>query len=277
MISKKITSSEKFKFKAKEACGLHCIKINDIGVVLNKKEILKDVNIHIHCGQLTTIIGKNGAGKSTLLKAILGEIEHTGEVVFTNSKNNKVQDIKIGYVPQSISIEKNSPVSVYDLISAFTNNKSVFFFRNELIYKEIKKSLSVFEAEDLIDKRVCDLSGGQLQRVLLTIAIYNNPNLLILDEPVSGIDKNGMELFYKNIDMLKKKHDMAIILVSHDLDLIAKYSDKVILLNKKVEKEGNVKEVYESKEFKNTFGGYERKELHVKKGGSACEHCIHNN
>lgn len=274
---KKLSKSQRFQIKAKEPCGLHCIQIKNIGVNINKKEILKDVNIHIHCGQLTTIIGKNGAGKSTLLKAILGEISHTGEVIFTNSKNNRVQDIKIGYVPQSLSIDKNSPVSVFDLVSAYTNSRSVCFFRDKLIYKEIKKALGVFEAEELIDKRVCDLSGGQLQRVLLSIAIYNNPNLLILDEPVSGIDKNGMKLFYKNIDMLKKKYDMAIILVSHDLELIAKYSDRIILLEKTVIKEGNVKEVYESKEFKNTFGEYERKEIHLRKRGIACEHCIHNN
>ena len=274
---KKLENAKKFHFKSKEACGLHCIQIKDIGVTLNKKEILKDVNIHIHCGQLTTVIGKNGAGKSTLLKAILGEIKHTGNVIFKNAKNNKIEDIKIGYVPQKIDIEENSPISVFDLISAFTNNTSVFFIRNKLIYEEIKKSLKVFEAEDLIDKRVCDLSGGQLQRVLLTIAIYNNPNLLILDEPVSGIDQNGMELFYKNIDMLKKKHDIAIILVSHDLELIAKYSDRIILLDKTVIKEGTAKDVYASEEFKNTFGVYERKDLDLRKGGVACEHCIYNN
>lgn len=263
--------------RAKESCGLHCIQIKNIGVKINQREILKNINIHIHCGQLTTIIGKNGAGKSTLLKAILNEINHEGEVIFTNSKNNKVQNIKIGYVPQSIEMDKNSPISVYDLVASFTNNKSVFFFKDKKIYKDIKNALKLFEAEDLIEKRVCDLSGGQLQRVLLTIAIYKNPNLLILDEPVSGIDKNGMELFYKNIDMLKKKYDLAVILVSHDLELIAKYSDRVILLDKTVIKEGNVKEVYESKEFKKVFGGYERKEIHLRKRGVMCEHCIHNN
>ncbi|MEG0074193.1 MAG: metal ABC transporter ATP-binding protein [Clostridia bacterium] len=262
--------------KVKESCGLHCIQIKDIGVTINRKEILKNVNIHIHCGQLTTIIGKNGAGKSTLLKALLGEIEHTGEIVFTNEKNKKIQRIKIGYVPQSIEIDKSSPLSVYDLVASFITNKSIFFFRDTKIYENIKRNLKLFEADELIDKRVCDLSGGQLQRVLLTIAIYNQPNLLILDEPVSGIDKNGMELFYKNIDMLKKKYDLAVILVSHDLDLIAKYSDRVILLDKTIIKEGSIKEVYESFQFKKVFGGYARQIENVRKGGINCEHCIHS-
>ena len=113
--------------------------------------------------------------------------------------------------------------------------------------------LKVFEAEDLIDKQVCNLSGGQLQRVLLSMAIMDKPNLLLLDEPVSGIDKNGMELFYKTMDYLKTHYDLAIILISHDLDYVAKYADKVILLDKTVLKQGTAKEVYSSKEYEQVF------------------------
>ena len=92
----------------------------------------------------------------------------------------------------------------------------------------------------MIDKDVCDLSGGELQRVLLSLAVVPVPNLLLLDEPVSGIDKNGMELFFNNIIKLKNKYDLAIILVSHDLDYVAKYADRVILLDKTViKRKGN--------------------------------------
>ena len=132
------------------------------------------------------------------------------------------------------------------------------FLKKAKLYKEIKRNLKFFEAEKLIDKRVGDLSGGELQRVLLTIATYNNPNLLILDEPVSGIDNNGMNLFYKNIEILKKEYDMAVILVSHDLEYVYEYSDKVVLLDKKVIKEGTPKEVFESEEFKEHFGSYKK-------------------
>jgi len=108
--------------------------------------------------------------------------------------------------------------------------------------------------EDLIDKPVCDLSGGQLQRVLLSVATLPTPNLLILDEPVSGIDRNGMELFYKNIDYLKKNDDLAIILVSHDLKFVEKYADRVVLLNKTIQKAGKPKEVFQSEAFIQEFG-----------------------
>lgn len=89
------------------ACGLHCTKINHISVKFGKEVILKDVNIHVHCGQLTVIIGRNGAGKSTLLKAILGEVEHTGNIVFTDMKENITKKIKIGYVPSKNNIEND--------------------------------------------------------------------------------------------------------------------------------------------------------------------------
>lgn len=244
--------------KKKKSCNMHCTKINNISVVIDKLQILDDVSLHVHCGELTTIIGKNGAGKSTLLKAILGEVKHTGEIIFEDIKKKKQQNIKIGYVPQTLQVEKNCPMSVYDLVCSYIYNKPVIFFKNKKIYNEIKKNLKFFEADKLIDKRIGDLSGGELQRVLLTIATYDNPNLLILDEPVSGIDNNGMVLFYNNIETLKKNYDMSIILVSHDLDFVAKYSDKVILLDKKVIKEGTPSEVFESEEFKELFGNYKR-------------------
>ena len=117
----------------------------------------------------------------------------------------------------------------------------------------MKKALAVFEAQDLIDKQVCNLSGGELQRVLLSMAIMDEPNLLLLDEPVSGIDQNGMELFYKTMDYLKRNYDLAIILISHDLDYVAKYADKVILIDQTVTKQGSAKEVYNSPEFAKVF------------------------
>ena len=97
-----------------EPCGLHCIKVNHLGVTIGGQQILSDINLHIHCGTLTAIIGKNGAGKSTLIKAMLGDIPHEGNIEFKDRENGKIQKLKIGYVPQSMNIEKNTPISVYD-------------------------------------------------------------------------------------------------------------------------------------------------------------------
>ena len=237
-----------------KACGLHCTKINNIGVKIGNDEILRNVNIHIHCGELTVIIGRNGAGKSTLLKAILGEIEHTGNIIFVDKKDNITKKIKIGYVPQSINVEKHMPTTVYDLFASSITHIPVFWKKDKKIYDEIKEHLKIFGGDSLIDKSIGDLSGGELQRVLIAIATKPTPNLLILDEPVSGIDRNGIKDFYNIISKLKSEYDMSIILVSHDLELASKYADKVILLDKEVIKEGKPEDVFKSLEFRNRFG-----------------------
>lgn len=236
-----------------EPCGFHCIKVNHLGVRFGEQVVLEDVNLHIHCGTLNAIIGKNGAGKSTLIRAMLDDIAHTGEIEFKDTKDGRMAKLKIGYVPQSINIEKNTPVSVFDLIASYESKFPVFLAKRKKTYEKVKKALSVFDAEELIDKQVCNLSGGELQRVLLSMAIMDEPNLLLLDEPVSGIDQNGMELFFKTMDYLKRHYDLAIILISHDLDYVAKYADKVILLDSTVIRQGTVREVYDSPEFAKTF------------------------
>lgn len=235
-------------------CGLHCTKINNISVTIGKQEILKNINIHIHCGELTVIIGKNGAGKSTLLKAILDEVPHEGDITFLDMKENKKKKIKIGYVPQSINVERHMPTTVFDMFASYISNSPVCFIKNKKVYNEVKEHLKLFGAEELIDKGIGNLSGGELQRVLLAVATKPIPNLLILDEPVSGIDANGIAKFYEIVNNLKKQYDMSIILVSHDLDLVQKFADKVILLDKEIIKEGKPEEVFESEEFKKIFG-----------------------
>ncbi len=240
--------------KEANACGLHCTKINNISVNISGQEILKNVSIHVHCGQLTVIIGRNGAGKSTLLKAILGEVEHSGNIVFTDMKDNRTKKIKIGYVPQKINVERHMPTTVYDLFASCISDIPVFLKKDKKLYKEIKEQLNIFVADELIDKSIGELSGGELQRVLIAIATKPIPNLLILDEPVSGIDENGTRSFYKILQELKNKYDMSIILVSHDFELTKQYADKVILLDKEVIKEGTPEQVFESLEFKCKFG-----------------------
>lgn len=237
----------------KNSCGFHCIKAENISVNINKEQIIKNINIHIHCGELTVIIGPNGAGKSTLLKAILGEVKHTGKITFTDKKQNQIQKLKIGYVPQSINLEKHMPTTVYDLVASIISDKPIWIKKEKKLYKNIKNFLKKFNADNLMERSIGDLSGGELQRVLLGIATIDNPNLLILDEPVSGIDRNGIKIFFELVNNLKIEYDMAIILVSHDLNLVKKYADSVILLNKEILKKGTAEEVFRSKEYKEIF------------------------
>lgn len=127
-----------------EPCGFHCIKMNHLGVRFGDQVILDDVNLHFHCGSLNAIIGKNGAGKSTFIRAILDDIPHTGEIEFKDTKDGHMQKLKIGYVPQSINIEKNTPVSVYDLIASYESNAPVFLHKSKKVYEKIKKHTGRF-------------------------------------------------------------------------------------------------------------------------------------
>ncbi len=247
---KKITSAK----MQDTACGLHCIQMKNITVRDGDQTIIEDINLHIHCGKISVIIGKNGAGKTTLIKAILGEIKHEGRIEFNDLKSQTLGHLSIGYVPQHLNIERNTPMSVYDLFAGYISNSPIFFHKNKKIYQQVKEQLRIFEASELIDKRACDLSGGELQRVLLSIAVTPIPNLLLLDEPVSGIDHNGMQLFYRNIAMLKSNYDLAMIIVSHDFDFVREYADHVILLDKRIVKEGSPAEVLDSEEFHSVFG-----------------------
>ncbi len=234
-------------------CGLHCIKIKHLGVSFADHIILEDVNLHIHCGSLTAIIGENGAGKSTLARAILGEIPYTGSIEFRNTKDGVIKKMKVGYVPQNLNIDKNSPMDVYDLMTSFCYRLPLFIY-SKRIEKEIRSALIDFDAENLLHQRIDSLSGGQLQRVLLAMSVIDSPDLLLLDEPVSGIDQNGMTMFYEKMKFLKEHQDLAIIVISHDLDYVSKYADTVILLDKTIEASGSPAEVFQSEAFHHIFG-----------------------
>lgn len=251
----------------KRPCGLHCIRINHIGVTAGGQEILRDVNLHCHCGELTVIIGRNGAGKSTLIKTILNEIPHTGSIVFRDHENGAIQNMRIGYVPQSLAIDRNSPASVYDLFSSLVSRRPVFLFQSKGLKQKLVDQLSLFQAGHLIDQRVGSLSGGELQRVMLAVATYQNPNLLVLDEPASGIDQKGLKGFYEMLADLKNRYDMAVILVSHDLEFVRRYADSVVLLDKSILCKGTPSEVFESTAFREIFGAAIPESRATGKGG----------
>lgn len=261
------SNSSNNKNKCLTCCNcLCCTRIQNFGVIRGKTEILKDVNLHIHCGDLTAIIGANGAGKSTLLKAILGEMPHSGEIIFMDEKNARTGHPLIGYVPQKLDFDNSSPASVFDLFAAAYSNVPVWLFHSRALRKKALQSLERVKAEHLIDRRLGVLSGGELQRVLLALALDPVPDLLLLDEPVSGIDQKGLVLFYDTVSKLRREYDLSIILVSHDLDLVAKYADRVVFINNKTaECIGSPKEVFNNKTVVNTFGiGWFGEQLKVK-------------
>lgn len=237
-----------------KSCGLCCTKIQQFGVVRGNFEILRDVNLHIHCGELTAIIGPNGAGKTTMFKALLGDVKHTGHLYFLDRKGKHTDAPIIGYVPQHLNLDRSSPVSVSDFLSASFSRLPVCMGKTKPTKQRIFESLSMVNAEHLINRKIGHLSGGELQRVLLALAFDPIPDLLLLDEPVSGIDQNGMKMFYELLTNLKKDFDLSIILISHDLALMAKYADRIALLDKTILCAGKPKDIFRHKEFKERFG-----------------------
>lgn len=234
---------------------LCCTKIENFGVNFGEAKIFENVNMHIHCGELTAIIGKNGAGKSTLLKAILGEIKHSGNLKYLDEKGTHTGHPCIGYVPQYLNFDTGTPTSVLDLFNSCLTKIPSWIWCSDKTRKRVSENLDRVKAAHLMDRRLGALSGGELQRVLLALALDPIPDLLLLDEPVSGIDQNGLELFYDMVSELRRKNDLTIILVSHDFDLVGKYADRVILLDGTVICNGTPEEVFNDERTRKIFNG----------------------
>lgn len=229
-----------------------CLRVQNLSVQLGNDKILQNVNMHVHCGEMVALIGPNGAGKSTLLKAILGQQNYTGAISFS-VPGKRTRSARIGYVPQTPSFDPGYPVTVCDLFACCMEKRPVFFGVGRNRRESIRTCLSRVHGEALIDKRVGTLSGGELQRVLLALALEPLPNVLILDEPLSGVDVEGMESLMDMLDDIRKSYDLSILMTTHDFDLLPKYADQVILIEHGVKCSGTPGEVLQSQEFMQTF------------------------
>lgn len=229
-----------------------CLKVKNMSVKIGSEEILHDINLHLHCGQLAALIGPNGAGKSTFIKAILGQIDYDGVISFSvpGERNRRP---KIGYVPQSPAFDPGDPISVADLFSCCMSRRPAFLGRSKKMRQTILECLERVHGEDLIDKRVGTLSGGELQRVLLALALEPLPNILILDEPLSGVDVEGMAMLMEMLDEIRKTYDLSILLTTHDFSILERYADQVALIDRTILCQGSAKEVLGSDAFRQTF------------------------
>jgi zinc transport system ATP-binding protein len=235
------------------SCGHSCcLRIQNLSVRIGKDSILRDVNLHLHCGQIVALIGPNGAGKSTLLKAVLGQREYDGVISFSVPGQRNRKPI-IGYVPQSPAFDPGDPVTVADLFACCMSRRPAFLglkkgFRNHII-----TCLERVHGEDLIDKRVGTLSGGELQRVLLALALDPIPNILILDEPLSGVDIEGMETLMGMLDELRQDYDLSILMTTHDFGMLPRYADHVVLIDHAIVTQGSAVDVLTSDGFNRVF------------------------
>jgi zinc transport system ATP-binding protein len=257
------------------SCGYCCTKLVRLGVALGQHRILEDVNLHVHCGQLTAVIGPNGAGKTTLLKAILGDLPHTGHIHFLDSAGRRPDRPLLGYVPQKLEFDATSPATVRDLFAGAAGRWPLWLGIGRRRSEQIASLLERMEAGHLIDRRLGQLSGGELQRVLLALAIYPVPNLLLLDEPVSGVDLSGIEIFYRMVSQLRKDFHLSIILVSHDLGAVARYADRIVFLNRTVIADGPPGLVMSNPLVRRAFPAAPELTLLPEAVPSGSGHCLH--
>ena len=235
-----------------QSCEHCCVKIENLNVKIDGNSILKNVRLHTDCKEILSIVGPNGAGKTTLLKAILGDISYSGDIQF-QVKGSITKKPKIGYVPQTLSFDHGAPVSVQDLIASSLTGIPVWCGIGGNVKKKIKAVLEKFSVAHLLNHTIGSLSGGELQRVLLAMAMIPIPDLLLLDEPASAIDVKGLSLFYEIITQLKKEYDISIIMITHDLAGIAAYADRMILLNRSILAEGSPHQILSDKKLVEAF------------------------
>jgi len=203
------------------------VEITNLTVQYPDVKALDDISFVVNQGDFLGIIGPNGAGKSTLFDSMLGlNTKYTGTIKFFGEdiKNSKNYLKEIGYVPQKPIFEKNFPATVSDVVRMGLRKES-----DENKIDEILQQLWIHE---LRNRRIGELSGGQLQRVFIAKALVNNPKILILDEPVTGIDQQSIELFYSILRELNSKQKITIIWSSHDLDAVNQLANHVACLNR---------------------------------------------
>ena len=230
-----------------------CLRIQDLSVKIGGDTILERVNLHIHCGQMVALIGPNGAGKSTLIKSILGQQEYEGIIAFSAPGMRHRKPPRIGYVPQSPSFDPGDPVTVADLFACCQSRRPAFLGLSPDMRDKTMECLERVHGEALIDKRVGTLSGGELQRVLLALALEPLPNILILDEPLSGVDVEGQNGLMEMLDEIRKRFDLSILMITHDFGMLPQYADKVVLVDRAILKKGTPEEVLTSQEFRTVF------------------------
>ncbi len=232
--------------------GLCCLELKDMGVNLGDAELLHGVSFHLHCGEIVALIGPNGAGKSSLFKAVLGQLPHTGTIQFQRSDGKRSRPV-IGYIPQSPTFHRGDPVSVLDFFAAAIGDWPVFLPIPKKLRERVRKCLERTHAEGLMDKRVGALSGGEVQRVLMALALEPLPQILILDEPLSGVDVEGERQLLDMLDEIRRSYDLSILFSTHDFATLEPFADKVLLLRNTVLKSGSPAEVLSSAEFQEVF------------------------
>lgn len=239
------------------------LSLNGISVHRNGESILEDINLEIHRNEIITLVGPNGAGKSTLVETTLGLHSPTAGKVVRNA------ELGIGYVPQSINIDETLPLSVSRFLSIAHSKAS-----------DQTKIMAVLErvgASDLYDRQLNLVSGGEMRRIILARALLSEPDILILDEPTSGVDISGQSSLYQLIQDIRDEYQCGVLLVSHNLHIVMAATDRVVCLNRHLCCSGTPEDVKNHPEFVSLFGQHSADAIGIYRHEHDHEHDIHGN
>ncbi len=236
---------------------MDALSVENLCVTANERHLLENITFSIKQGMVVAIIGPNGAGKTTLVKAILGLVPYQqGSVlIYGRPIGNGDLSSKVGYVPQKLEFDRSFPLTVSELLH-FTVPPAFFlpFHKKKQEDEHIRSLLEVVGAQDLKNRSIGSLSGGELQRVMIAKAIVNDPKILFLDEPASGVDIEGQERFHDLVMRLNREKGLTVILISHDLNVVYRYADDVLCLNRKLVCNGKPAEMLTDEVIKSVYG-----------------------
>lgn len=221
------------------------LEVKNLSVRLDNEDILKNISFSVKKGNAVAIIGPNGAGKTVLFKTILGLLPYSGEIKWQ-------KNITIGYVPQKFSIDKTAPITVKEFFLLKSRN---FWFSLKKFTKHLNHELGIVGLDEkILDKSLGELSGGELQRILVAWSMLNHPDILLFDEPTSGIDVGFEETIYNLIRKLQDERGISVLLISHDLNIVYRHANEVLCLNKKMVCRGSPQIILTPQEMKKLYG-----------------------
>lgn len=228
------------------------ISCKDVSIGYDNNIVVKNVSFELEEGDYLCILGENGSGKSTLVKCLLGLVsQKSGDM-----RLNGVETNEIGYLPQQTQVQKDFPASVFEVVlSGCLNSRGLKPFYSKKEKQKAMDNIKLFKIENLMKKSYRDLSGGQQQRVLLARALCATKKLLVLDEPVTGLDPIATKDFYSVVKSINEQLGITVIIISHDVFNAGKYSNKILHMNNKLKFFGTTEEYKKTSIYINIVGG----------------------
>lgn len=248
--------------------------IRNLRVTLGGRPILRGIDADLARNKITALIGLNGSGKTTLLRALIRECPFQGEVnYFCGHDHTHHRPDHVGYVPQRLAIDARLPLTVREFFALALQKRPLFLGVSAAVSKRAGELLSRVGAGHLLNRPVAKLSGGEMQRILLSLALEPQPELLLLDEPAAGIDFADQKPFYDLLAEINRERKVTILIVSHDLSIVSDRVHHVLCLKDgRIECQGPPGEVLTSETMSRIFGQGKKLYAHTHDDGSVCEH-----